>query len=218
MATNYHVLPKAMNCGSIFRASFSLLKASFSCKKFILALPEIELSLFEIKVPAEKEAQLQGLEIELKDSDASGKLFGLGHGAHLNPDPTRNTLLLSQDEHCKSFASRPKFINDPDTKNPVTYKVWSLPIGCDFSHGDSGAPVFNELGEFAGIFWTGAVPKASYIQNDTFLATLDEDDHPAIWSKLSYMVPVPKIRQVLENFLFANPIHPDFDVLDQLLK
>lgn len=227
MATNYHVLPSPMNCISFAYSEFAITNESFACKKFIASFPSIELSLYEIKVRPGQEEGLKKIGIKIRqDTRAKGLLYGLGYGLFGNPSPMRKHLLLSRDPYCTAFSKEVRLLGDPDELNPVPYKVWSQPIGCDFSHGDSGAAVLNEHGEFAGIFWTGAVPKPARAQDDTYLAELllaqdsrqDSSQDSPIWKELSYMVPAYKIISVIGDFLLKHPEHKYFRELSLLVQ
>lgn len=218
MATNYHVLPGALNCYSLSFADFVLLDQAFACKTFIASFSNIELSLFEIEVGQGREKHLEGIGLAFDPYVDSRELYGLGYGRQGNPHPTRKALLLSRDDFCLPFSDQVRFLKDPDEVNPVEYKVWSQPIGCDFSHGDSGAPVLNQSGEFAGIFWTGATPKSLSIQSDSFLRTLLEKPDELIWKELSYMVPVREVVRELNLFLEANPEHRHYELIREIIE
>lgn len=217
MATNYHVLPTALNCYSLSRADFVLEEFSLPCHKFLMSLPQIELSLFQVKPNQAQAKKLKDLGVRFDPDSSSRRLYGLGFGGHLNPSPGRRALLISDDEHCKEFSSEIRLIKDPDNQNPVDYRVWSVAVGCDVSHGDSGAPVVNERGELVGIFWTGAFPKSSLMRNDNFLMGI-ESNHPMIWKAFTYMVPFSKIREVFNTFLRQNPDHSMRGALKQFLN
>ncbi len=211
MATNFHVLPSPLNCYSLNRARFSILKESFSCKEFIVGVKETDLTIFEIDVPQNKEKLLASFTLA-HSITTSGPLFSYGHGGWKNP---KRSLLFTHDEFCKSFSSAPNLIHDPDTVNPVNYAVWSIPIGCDFSHGDSGSPVFNKDGHFVGIFWTGNAPKPSYLKERRYMEELYKERDERIWSELSYMSPLQKIVEALKKR--AHNGHPQKSTISALV-
>ncbi len=217
MATNHHVLPGALNCYSFNWVTFVLLDDFFSCKNFIVSFSDVELTLFELKIKPEEEEVLKGLGILLnRDPLESGQLYGVGYGFQNNP--LRKSLLISDDEHCKFFSDETRYISDPDTVHTADYQVWSRAVGCDFSHGDSGSPVFNRFGEIVGLNWTGGAPKPSKVQSAEYLAELQEGQGEEIWKNLSYIVPVNKVRAQLESFSLQNPAHPYAQAIRELLR
>lgn len=212
MATNYHVLPSPLNCYSLNKASFSLLEVSFACKKFIIGIKETDLTIFEIEVPPEIEKVFSKIFIT-SSNNFNGKLHSFGHGSWANP---RRSLLHTSDDFCKAFSQSYRFISDPDTVNPVDYKVWSVPIGCDFSHGDSGSPVFNANGDFVGIFWTGNAPKEEYLKSSSYLKKIYINKPEQVWHELSYMSPADKILNALKQRAYTS--HPNQMALESLIK
>lgn len=217
MATNHHVLPGALKCYSFNWVSFILIDDFFSCKNFIATFSDVELTIFELKVKPEDEIALKGLGIKLLDSPKdTERLYGIGYGFQNNP--MRKSLLVSDDEHCKFFSSETRYIKDPDTINTANYQVWSRPVGCDFSHGDSGSPVLNELGEFVGINWTGGAPKPSKVQDSRYLDEILGSQDPEIWENLSYIVPVDRLREQLIEYVAQNPAGPYSQALSELLR
>lgn len=220
MATNYHVLPGPLNCHSISYADFPLIDVAASCQKVLVSLSRVELSLFTIKVSANEEEKLSDLGLSFSNTAPKPReLYGLGYGRQGNPSPVRDALLISHDSHCRPFAEKERLIRDPDGRNPVDYRVWSLPIGCDFSHGDSGAAVVDERGDLAGIFWTGGMPKTSKIKSARFLDYLLEDPQAnETWEQLSYMVPLRRLRSALAKLLENEPGHPHRFVLQEMIE
>ncbi|MCO4756107.1 MAG: trypsin-like peptidase domain-containing protein [Bacteriovoracaceae bacterium] len=212
MATNYHVLPSPLNCYGLNRAHFPIFNKSFSCKNFIAGIPQIDMTLFEIRVPQKDEQDLETLTFKFGDDTKESALYGLGFGGWGNP---KRQLLLSHDKNCKFFSKEIREMSDPDTINPVDYKVWSKAIGCDFSHGDSGAPIFNVEGEFLGIFWTGSAPKPQYLKNDAYLDQIMKDGSEVIWTELSYMSPASKIKESFQSLIESD--HPAKRILEKIL-
>ena len=217
MATNYHILPTALNCHRFNWSSFILLDEFFGCKSFIRSFSEIELALFELRVKPADENVFEGLGISMAGKEnRAGLFYGFGYGYQNNP--RRASLLLSHDEHCRLFSNKIKFLADPDTINPTDYQVWSGAIGCDLSHGDSGAPIFNASGGLVGINWTGGAPKPPIVLDDDYLASLLGSDLPGAWENLSYMVPLRKIQEVLQEFVEENPHSEDRDVIQEIIR
>ncbi len=216
MATNYHVLPKALNCYSLNSVNFRVMNQSFPCEKFIASFKSVDLSLFQVRVRPEQEKLLKGFAFKIsKRAELTKKLYGMGY-TFLN-NPMREKMLVSGGRFCTTFSPKVRLIKDPDTRHPVDYKVWSQPIGCDFAHGDSGSPIINEQGELVGLFWTGGTPKSSFVKNDERLNTLINSNDPLVWSDLSYMIPLKAIRRELRRFLIQNPDHPYFLEIESLV-
>lgn len=217
MATNHHVLPNALNCYSFNWVKFILLDEYFSCKNFVLTSSDVEITIFELKVKPEDEAVLNGLGIALSRSAVdTEQLYGAGYGFQNNP--MRSSLLVSDDQHCKFFSEETRFITDPDTINTADYQVWSRPVGCDFSHGDSGSPVFNDYGELVGLNWTGGAPKPSKVLSSDYLNEIEATQDSEIWENLSYIVPTKNIRSHLESFINERPAHPYARAIRELLR
>ncbi len=216
MATNYHVLPKALNCYSLNTVNFRVMKKRFSCLRFIVSFKNIDLSLFQIKVKPDQERFFKGYPFKFFGKPSlTRQLYGMGYTYLENP--MRKMLLVSGGKFCSPFSRKIKLINDPDTQHPVDYKVWSMAIGCDFGHGDSGSPIINNKGQLVGLFWTGGTPKSSFVKNDKNLRSLIDSEDPLVWSNLSYMVPLKSIQKELINFLKNNKDHVFYQELEEIV-
>lgn len=209
MATNYHVLPSALNCISLNTLRFQVGDQYYFCDKFIASFPEIELSLFTIKASGGEEVHISAaLEFSKEwEPQMNEELFLLGYGP--TEDQYNRVLHISKDEDCRIFHEVAQFIHDPDTLHPASYQVWSLPIGCDATPGDSGSPVFSSTGDLIGIFWTGGTPKIEEAKSSYFIEWWRVWEREELWSELSYFVPVTKIREFLLDEIEKGSAHSD---------
>ncbi|MCT4642715.1 MAG: serine protease [Bacteriovoracaceae bacterium] len=123
------------------------------------------------------------------------KLISIGYGAHNNE---YGVLMVEEDSfECQVFSKEIKFVKDPDTFNPIDYKVYSFLHGCDVSHGDSGSPILDRYTyEVVGLLWTGKYPKNDEISSEGFENLSIE----FLWKELNYASASFMIKDILEAF------------------
>ncbi len=199
-ATNHHVV-EGVGCVAL---KFPYLSdkgtTSIPCEKIIGHWTDIDFGLIILKPSAEQAALLdkQGLKFSFKARLNTGRellTFGFGTGKN----PGQKNMMVNQDNDCKVYSDAEdiRFIADPDTMNPASYKAWSFAHGCDISHGDSGSAFLDrETGEIVGIVWTAATPKKSRTLTREFLDAL-KPNSPDVWTDLGYTVPANKISEFL---------------------
>ena len=104
---------------------------------------------------------------------------------------------IDESSDCIVLSDKSRVLEDPDSaileSGESKIKSWSLPVGCDGMHGDSGAPVFNEDFKLVGVLWTGKYPKTNNVAD---IKNLNED---TIWNELNYIVPISKISDELHE-------------------
>jgi S1-C subfamily serine protease len=201
LATNHHVCPSARDCEGD-KASFRILKKSYTMKKLFISEPNIDLALLALDVPSEDEAVIAKVakNFAFKKSLTKGQeLITIGFGIGGNP---QNYMMANKDSDCKVFSKTNEFkhLADPDEFNPADYKAWSFAHACDISHGDSGsAMVDRATGDVVGIVWTGKIPKAKIVQSSANLKQMFDTTSPSIWKELSFAVPAAKIGEYLKK-------------------
>ncbi len=125
------------------------------------------------------------------------KLISVGYGIYNN-----EFGLLTIEENsfdCQVFSQQIKQVKDPDTLNPVPYRVKSFLHGCDVSHGDSGSPILDRASlEVVGLLWTGKYPKHNLVSQAGF------ENLPLefLWKELNYASPAYLILDILESIEF----------------
>lgn len=200
IATNHHVCSSATACtrGSV---QFTWLGKRFKVTQHLGNWKEIDLALLTIEVPNESDAKIiekVASNFDFDSSIESGQaLVTVGYGGADNPS---QRLVGNEDSDCKVFSLKDefRFMDDPDTLNPSTYKTWSFANGCDISHGDSGSAMVDKVtGRPIGLIWTGSIPKTAEVQDSDNLEKIRLTNDPKIWTKLSYAVPAPKIQEFL---------------------
>jgi hypothetical protein len=213
MATNYHVM-EAIGCSGR-SATFPFLDMRLQCVKVFGAWTAVDLSLFEVKVTNEADAEKlrEVAQNFAYDSEVypGEELVTMGYGVESNPG---RKLMANQDGDCKVFSRKGeyRFMADPDEFNPGPYKAWSFASGCDVSHGDSGSAFIDRAtGEIVGIVWTGRVPKPASVQSSAYLDKLLAGNGPEIWTALTYSVPASKIREHLREVLANEDLGEDVE-------
>ena len=221
MATNHHVFPRDFSClGNTIR--FPLLGVMATCEKFLGTWPEIDLALFTIKVvnPADG-AKLESVaaNFQFRENVRPGqKLLTIGFGVAGN---NGRQVMANEDSDCSVFSKEGDYrlMADPDRWNPGSYRAWSFALGCDVSHGDSGSAIVDrESGRVVGIIWTGRIPKNPAVQSSQTLAQLFRSGDEMIWQELSYAVPAPKIKEVLERVVSGSLPEESRRILQALIK
>lgn len=218
IATNHHVCPVESDCVGN-PAEFRMLGKKFQVTQLFVTLPDIDLSLLEIKVRLKDEESLQRVAQNFafdKPITKGMELLTIGFGIGGNAN---NNMMANMDSDCKVFSEKDEFrhLADPDDINPGNYKSWSFAHACDISHGDSGsAMVDRNSGDIVGIVWTGKLPKSSIAQSSLNLSKMYESSSPLIWKELSYAVPAVKIREHLKATAESGRVA--LDVSDLLLE
>lgn len=206
-ASNHHVVenPDACRVGQV---QFTKLGKLFKCKKLLVSLPEIDLSIFVLQVDTAQDASLLNrvaANFNFRSPLQQGQpLLTTGHGAAGNP---RADMVSNSDADCIVLSKTNEFqlLVDPDQVNPAPYKAWSFANGCDISHGDSGsAMVDRATGIPVGIIWTAAMPKIPQVQTSEGLRQLMVESGDKMWKTASYAVPAIKMFEVLQKEL-SNP-------------
>lgn len=211
MATNHHVCPNERDCVGD-KASFRLLKKSFTMTKLYATLPNIDLALLELYVPAADEAALAKVAKNFsfnKEITKGQELITVGFGIGGNPN---NYMMANKDSDCKVFSKTAEYkhLADPDEFNPADYKAWSFAHACDISHGDSGsAMVDRKTGDVVGIVWTGKIPKSKIVQTSANLTKMFDTSSPDIWKELSFAVPAKKIGEHLKKLTTDSQLDAD---------
>ena len=125
-----------------------------------------------------------------------------------------DTVVLNTDSssECIILSDQIKHIADPDGSDDRMITSWSVAMGCDSKHGDSGAPVYDEQSNLLGLLWTGKYPKESISQNSSEMNDIQ------VWDNSNYFVPVQKIKEELNQLLSdPNLSSPDKDMLSKIL-
>ncbi len=201
-ASNHHVFPAKEDClGQNLRFVY-LDDRRFPCETFFGSWPEIDLSLFAIFVDSDEDAQalasVAGNFAFGDDIKQAQDLLTIGFGTANNPG--RREMMANQDSDCKVFSEDGDYrlLADPDELNPGPYKAWSVAIGCDVSHGDSGSAIVDrQTSKVVGIIWTGKIPKNERVREPGYTDRILAENSPDIWTELSLAVPAPKIGEFL---------------------
>ncbi|MGH1468882.1 MAG: hypothetical protein ACRBBP_08405 [Bdellovibrionales bacterium] len=172
----------------------------FYCSDWSFQLKDNDVLFFEIKSPdAGAFENLKPVAFSEKSLKAGDPLRMLTI-ERLMPDFNFNWF-IDDSSDCVLLRENSRYLLDPDTgvqeKGDGSDRLasWSLPIGCDGKHGDSGAPVFDEEFGLTGILWTGKYPKTEASGDIKFLSTR------SVWSNFNYMVPISKISSELERVI-----------------
>lgn len=199
MATNYHVYP--YGCRDDMQ-EFQVLKKKFRCTNMFGSWKEIDMSLFEISVPASDEALMAevALKFGFNQAPVAGELLlTAGYGSNQNPF---SQLQLDQGKDCKVISSSVRFMGDPDSGNRADYEAWSFSHGCETSHGDSGSAIVNrDTATIVGLIWTAALPKAPQAQVSATLDSFIGTESKEVWTLFNYGVPATKVAEVLAAHL-----------------
>lgn len=221
VATNHHVCGSSARCVG-WPLNFRATGRSYKVSRFLGTWDSIELSLLAIEVPPEDEEVLVPSHTAFDFSGpvlAGSRLFTSGFGG---ADGNGGSLFFDASPDCQIISGSGlfKFLSDPDDVFPLPYKTWSFAIGCDLSHGDSGAFVVDYVtGRVKGIAWTGRFPKSDEVKSSAYLRSLVGSDSPEVWSSLNYAAPAEKIRERLQEALESHELSDtDSFVVQALLE
>jgi hypothetical protein len=215
VATNHHVCPASYNC-DWQDTNFPLLNVQASQQEFIGSWPEVDLALYTIAVSGAQKSRVLNVaqNFDFDTQIVPGQaLITSGFGVAGN---AKRSMVINYDSDCRVMSARNEFrlMNDPDAKNPASYRAWSFANGCDVSHGDSGSAMVDAAsGAPVGIIWTGKIPKSNSAQSSARLNEWQNSQSPEVWSELSYAVPAPKIYEFLRRQLDSGEIEPRHEAI-----
>lgn len=203
MATNNHVCAGRWSCRKGESIHFTQLNEYTKIDTYLGGWSDVDLALFSIKMNPSLEETLAGLNTGFNFDltlYANQQLMTFGYGVANN---SARSLVGNWDSDCKVASPEVRYMGDPDTKNPGSYKTWSFSNGCDVSHGDSGSAMIDaNTGDVIGLIWTGKIPKSAFIQNsETVVNAINDQDDEIIWNELSYGVPAVKIKSMFETLI-----------------
>lgn len=166
-------------------------------KKVPLIIKSLDLSLLEISfdnLESFKRAP-NALKLSSRKPYQHQELISIGHGMHNNE---YGSLMIEENTfECKVFSDDIYLTADPDTLNPLNYKVHSFLHGCDVSHGDSGSPILDRNSqEVVGLLWSGKYPKDRSISQSGF----EKLPLDFLWKELNYAAPSFLIKRELDIF------------------
>jgi hypothetical protein len=165
----------------------------------LLVLKSLDLSVLEISFTNLDQFERAPTALIFSDRAPylNQELISIGYGVHNNE---YGVLKIEEDSFdCQVFSRETRLVQDPDTLNPVGYKVNSFLHGCDVSHGDSGSPILDRNSfEVVGLLWTGKYPKSDSISQAGF------ENLPIefLWKELNYASPGFQIKEKLEKLSF----------------
>lgn len=211
IATNHHVCPAYYYCD---RGVTQLpnLNLRLSYQDFIGSWPDIDLALYVVSASGEARNRLLAVaqNFDFDSAIETGQpLITSGFGVAGN---SNRQMMINFDSDCRVLSGTNEFrlMNDPDEKNPASYRAWSFANGCDVSHGDSGSAMVDaRTGAPVGIIWTGKIPKNLEAQSSAQLKTWEAEKSEKVWTEVSYAVPAAKIREFLRAQLSKNKIDPE---------
>lgn len=208
--TNYHVCPaeKSNRCLDQ-RVSFFYFKnkRGKSLEGKIIDVPltvkNLDLSLVEISFKNIDQFDKYPTPLKISSSRPylNQKLISIGYGSYNNE---YGVLMIEEDSfECQVFSRQNRLLKDPDTYNPIDYKVRSFLHGCDVSHGDSGSPIIDRDSlEVVGLLWSGKYPKHDSVSQADF----DKLPIEFLWGELNYASPGHLIYEELDEFFLKKNI------------
>lgn len=212
-ATNQHVIPNQERCAEDEALTNPIFGTEdlLHCKEVLYTNADIDFTLYTAKVVANDNSALLNqlrtgglrFDFSLRTIPAGEKLVTAGWGsrfrAHLNltigADNWRKFMpTLDESDRCVSIAPRMRQIQDPDIAQYASdVNVWSWPIGCAASGGDSGSPVLRLSDRrVVGIIWTVGSIQLAVAGKDLFNYSEEQ-----LWSRYTYAVPAAKIGEYL---------------------
>jgi len=166
-------------------------------KQVPLIIKSLDLSLLEISFDNLKDFNRAPRALSFSNHTPTyyQELISIGYGVYNNE---YGSLKIEEDSfECRVFSDELRLLNDPDTLNPIPYKVTSFLHGCDVSHGDSGSPILDRYShEVVGLLWTGKYPKDDQVSQAGFESLPQE----FLWKQLNYASPGFLIKKELDKF------------------
>lgn len=197
--TAAHVYPELQSCFNEvnFLVRYKSLRFYVTCSQWHYKFAQNDIMLFAITT--ENEEHLNLLKpVTFSTIHQSGEALRL---VSIDNDDSYNFLWNIDDQKdCKLLSSREQLLEDPDcSEQSTSLRSWSLPIGCDGKHGDSGAPVYDQDLRLKGLLWTGKFPKLSASSAQLLQDFEAQSDN--LWKEYNYMVPITSLEQEIDEDL-----------------
>ncbi len=202
--TNNHVCPQSTDNKCVnhwIKFSYYINNRGTALSGKITAVPlnikNLDLALLEIKFDnlGTFERAPKALKFSSQAPHYQQELISLGYGVNNNE---YGVLMIEEKSfECQVFSNDIRLTKDPDTHNPIDYKVQSFLHGCDVSHGDSGSPILDRNNhEVVGLLWSGKFPKHKSISQYGF----EQLPLPFLWQQLNFASPGFIIKKELDKF------------------
>jgi len=203
VVTNNHVCPSTLKCSGrtlefFYKKNRKHKPVQAKIVQVSLNILKLDLSLLEIEFQnVFQNGDLPfALQFEKRPPPEGLHLLTMGYGMHHNE---YGTLTLDHSNECKVFSKNGdlRMIKDPDTENPLNYRVFSFLMSCDASHGDSGSPVLDKrTGKVIGLLWTGKVPKLKRTSSNQYLTL----PYELKWQEFNFASPSFEIVKALKKY------------------
>ncbi len=163
----------------------------FNGKALLVANQNVDFAICEVELPADVAANLKITGLKLSNVSllpANLALMTMGYNSH-NAKPGKAHVERSSD--CRLFFNS-------NEARILDEKSWALPTGCDAAPGDSGSPVLDkESKEVIGFMVQTTELKSGASSAELANMQQDPKQKEALWSELSMLVPVTKIKAAL---------------------
>lgn len=214
--TAAHVYKSLASCSDevSFLAVSDEINFLYYCSGWHFFLQESDVLIFEILSP--DTGALEALVAPRLEFNALGAYESLRMVSIERLYPEYNfTWQEDKSQDCRVLNNQARELVDVDQISETSEQLrsWSLPVGCDGMHGDSGAPLFNREDALVGILWTGKFPKS-----DGALSIYPKDPS-LLWSEYNYMVPLNKVREELNKIITDKSLDIDsLSILSEIIK
>lgn len=169
----------------------SIASRHFNGKALVVADKKVDFAICEVELPADVATTLQVTGLNLSNAASFPEnlsLMTMGFNSH-NAKPGKAHVERSSD--CRLFF-------DSKESRVLDEKNWALPTGCDAAPGDSGSPVLSkENHEVIGFMVQTTDLKSGASSAELAQMQQDPKQKEALWSELSMLVPVTKIKEAL---------------------
>lgn len=184
---------------------FNLLGEYFNCKGLIAIFPKLDLAFFELESKGKFDLSLYGIKFQQPESFKKGQTFsyfsysGFQNTGHISFD-----LGFTRGRFCAPLINSKRvdymYSYDDLTREPL--EIPTIPIGCDASPGDSGAPLLNEHGLLVGVLWAVSNSSDPRVSNEDYLESLINKKAPYLKTELDF---------VWKNFNYASSLEKSIE-------
>lgn len=172
-------------------------KTLLECEAFIYSFDKSDISLLAFRPKNNQLVDLNPVQISTTLPKPSTQVYLKSR------DTDAGHILIDKSKDCQILDSNPQERLDIDSSadyvDAQKIESWSLPVGCDARHGDSGAPLFSSNNELIGILWTGKYPK-THLPSQQIRELLASED-PKVWTEFNYIVPMDRVFQEMHDIL-----------------
>jgi len=184
---------------------FNLLGEYFLCKNLIAIFPKLDLAFFELEPKNKVDLSSYGIDFKAPKEFKKGDSFSyFSYSGFKNTGHIYFDLGFTNGHLCTPLINSDEvdYLESFDDLTRETIEVPTIPIGCDASPGDSGAPLLNDEGSLVGVLWAVSGSSNESVSNQDYLEALIDKQTPYLETERDF---------VWKNFNYASSLEKSIE-------